>query len=204
MTVIVPIVEGHGELEAVPTLLFRIAGSSGTGRVLRVKKPIRVSAPGFINNAETFRRYFGAAAIKAKAENGAVLILLDCDGAGELRCPATLGPRLKAQAMALRPDVTVLIALAKMEYEAWFIAASASLTGVHGYSHVTEAADPEGIRDAKGWLGRNMPAGYDPVAHQPAFTQRFDLMAARRAPSFDRLCARVAALLGASPEAAPC
>jgi hypothetical protein len=49
--------------------------------------------------------------------------------------------------------------------------------------------DPESIRDAKGWLQEAMPPGrrYLPTVDQPSLAGKFDLNAARRAPSFDKL-----------------
>ena len=49
--------------------------------------------------------------------------------------------------------------------------------------------DPESIRDAKGWLSRQLPPGqpYRPTLHQGALTAIFDLDAARAATSFDKL-----------------
>ena len=62
-----------------------------------------------------------------------------------------------------------------------------SLRGVEGLSGELAATDPEATRNAKGWLAGRMPHGYDPVAHQLAFTHAFDLGAARAVASFDRL-----------------
>ncbi|MCC6854234.1 MAG: hypothetical protein IT502_18225 [Rubrivivax sp.] len=85
-------------------------------------------------------------------------------------------------------------------YETWFVAAAQSLRGVQGLSSGADApADPEATRDAKGWLGRLMPHRYDPIADQLPFTRAFDLEAARRVPSFDRLCRKSAAIAAASP-----
>ena len=54
---------------------------------------------------------------------------------------------------------------------------------------------PEGIRDAKGWLGNRMARGYSPTADQPVLTDLFDLALARRAPSFDKLVRELTRLL---------
>lgn len=46
MVVLVPIVEGHGEVQAVPALLHRLAQQADQEIVVRVNPPIRVkSAP---------------------------------------------------------------------------------------------------------------------------------------------------------------
>jgi hypothetical protein len=57
--------------------------------------------------------------------------------------------------------------------------------------------NPESIRDAKGWLSAQMTKGrsYSEPVDQPALSHLFDLAAARRIASFDRLYRKVADLL---------
>lgn len=145
------------------------------------------------SNGSTFAQSRNLAAAKARQEAaGHVLILLDCED----DCPARFGPRLLDQARAVAPDVNIIVALAHREYETWFMAAAESLRGVEGMSGaVGRPADPEATRDAKGWLGRHLPHGYDPISHQLAFTHAFDLDAARTIASFDRLYRKIASLL---------
>ena len=193
MTVVASIVEGHGEQQAVQRLLRRIATDAAPLAQLRVNEPIRVKSGSFVNDSGYFSRYVNLAAAKARQEiAGHVLILLD----SEDECPARFGPRLLVQAQAVAPDVNIIVALAYREYETWFMAAVESLRGVEDLSGAAvRPADPEATRNAKGWLGRHMPHGYDPIAHQLAFTNRFDLGAGRTVPSFDRLYRKIAALL---------
>jgi hypothetical protein len=191
--VIASIVEGHGEQQALERLLQRIARDAAPHAVLRANEPIRVKSGSFLNDLPYFSRYVSLAAAKARQEvAGHVLILLDCED----DCPAHLGPRLFMQAQSVAPDVSTLVVLAHREFETWFIAAAESLRGVEGLSvYIGRPADPESKRDAKGWLGRHMPHGYDPITHQLAFTKAFDLNAGRTNASFDRLYRKVAALL---------
>ena len=42
-------------------------------------------------------------------------------------------------------------------------------------------------RGAKQWLAARMPAGYDPLSHQPLFTEHFSFDLAGGVPSFARL-----------------
>jgi Domain of unknown function (DUF4276) len=187
-----PIVEGHGEVEAVPALLHRIAVQVGFEGTLRMNPPIRVKSGSFLNDEGYFRRYVDLAARKAAQEDGVVLIVLDCED----DCPAALGPRLSRRAVDVRNDVETFVILAYREYETWFLAAASSLRGLYGLPADLEAPPhPEGIRNAKGWLGDRMDGGYDPVVHQLAFTRAFDLRSARSARSFDRLYDRVKRLL---------
>jgi hypothetical protein len=91
----------------------------------------------------------------------------------------------------------IALVLAKREFEAWFLAASASLRGIRGLPRDLEPPpDPEAIRGAKEWLNSRMvPNGYSPTADQPALTAQFDLASARSAPSFDKCWREVARLI---------
>lgn len=190
---VAPIVEGHGELEAVPALLHRIAIACETPRSLRVNPPIRVKAGSMLNDEDYFRKQVSLAAAKAAQSAGWVLILLDCED----DCPRSLGPSLLARARAVRDDVEYVVALAYREYESWFLTAAVSLRGKRGLPGDLDApANVEAIRDAKGWLRERMNEAYDPVVHQLEFTRTFDLRQARASRSFDRLYRKTAAMLG--------
>jgi len=188
MNFIAPIVEGHGEIAAVPRLLHRIWQTQDSVSRLRCNPPIRVKSGSFLNDDDYFQKYVALAAAKAAQERGAVLILLDCDDA----CPAVLGPSLLSKAEAIRHDVKMIVALAYREFETWFIAAASSLRGARGLpATVTCPTDFEGIRDAKGWLGRQMNVAYDPITHQVEFVELFDLQGARASRSFNRLFEKI-------------
>lgn len=192
MRYVAPIVEGHGEVEALPALLHRIAGMTGFQGVLRVNPPIRVKSGSFLNDQGYFRKQITLATAKAAQEGGSVLILLDCED----DCPGTLGPGLLRRAQAVRADVDILVALAYREFETWFIAAVQSLRDLRGLPHDLNPPQAlDGIRDAKGWLGIHMNVAYDPVIHQLEFTRRFDLGQARSSQSFDRFYKRIHGLL---------
>ena len=195
MLFVAPIVEGHGEVEAVPALLHRIAGHAGYPNALRVNQPIRVKSGSFLNDPEYFHRYVGLAAAKAAQDAGSVLILLDCED----DCPGTLGPSLLQRAHEVRGDVGILVALAYREYETWFVTAVRSLRGLRGLSQDVDVPPSlEAIRGAKEWLGRRMDETYDPITHQIEFTRAFDLDQARSSSSFDRLYQRIRRLLETS------
>ena len=86
--------------------------------------------------------------------------------------------------------------LAVREYEAWFLTAAASLRGKRGLAQdLAPPPSPEAIRDAKAWLDQRMPRGYRPTVDQPALTDLFDLEAALRSPSFDKLVRELTKLL---------
>lgn len=190
---IVAIVEGEGEVEALPVLLRRIAGEQGLS--VDVARPIRIPRNRIVK-ADELERAVKLAARQAR-DNGDILILLDADD----DCPAELAPRLLRRAADARPDHRTWVVLAKSEYESWFVAAARSIAGNRDIaSDVLAPPDPESIRDAKGWITRQMPPGrtYRPTRDQAALTAVFDLDAARSSPSFDKLWRNVTALLGAA------
>lgn len=182
----VPIVEGHGEVTALPTLLRRLAYESDRPMEAEIATPIRVKRDRFLNKPDEFRRMLLLARAKAGSD-GRVLILLDADD----DCPAQLGPKLMADAAMVAPDVRCSVVLANREFEAWFIAAAASLNGHRGFQlrPGDDAQEPEIPRDAKGWMGNRMTSGYGETTDQVAFTAVLDLdMARQRSRSFQKLC----------------
>lgn len=184
MIVFVPIVEGQGEVQAVPALLHRLARQSDSAMPIKVNPPIRIKSGSFLNDEDYFHRQVSLAAAKAAQSQGHVLILLDCEDA----CPAKLGPELLRRAYAVRADVNMGVFLAYREYETWFIAAADSLRGQAGLpDDLASPDDPERYRDAKGWFSERMPRPYDPILHQLDFTRVIDLDRAVTNASFRRL-----------------
>lgn len=180
---IAAIVEGHGECEAVPILLRRIARTIDPGLDPEIQRPIRIPASKLKQPGE-IERAVELAANKLGGYGG-VFVILDCDDG----CPAAEGPALLERARAARSDIPVSVVLAKREFEAWFLAAAESLRGHRGLPMDLEApAEPEATRDAKGWLTARMPEGrtYSATEDQAAFTAIFSLEAARLAGSFDK------------------
>lgn len=192
---IAPIVEGHGEVQAIPILLQRLLLESRPDGLLRVNPALRVKTGSFLRDRDYFARYLELAARKARAQpRGSVLVLLDCED----DCPAEAGPRLACQAVSLHPAIPITVALAHREYETWFLAAARSLRGVRGLPADLDAPeDPEVIRDAKGWLNARMPATYNEPNDQPIFTREFSFGEASSVPSFARLRSKLRSLFSA-------
>ena len=190
---IVCIVEGHGEVEALPVLIRRIAAglkcyNIDVPRPIRCPKSKIVRAGSAVEPGELGRAVQLAVAKLEGRKNGAVFILLDADD----DCPATLGPELLAAAKNIRSDVRVSAVLAKQEYEAWFIASIESLKRKGKLPPEAEPhSDPESISDAKGYLSRQMGHGrtYSEPVDQPALSHEFDFDEALRCRSF-RKCRR--------------
>lgn len=192
---IAAIVGGHGECEAVPVLIRRIASTIDPGFQPQVLPPIRVPESRLVKTGE-LERSIELAARKLHGKGG-ILVLLDCDW--NQCCPAHEAPTLLARARTARPDMLISVILAKQEYEAWFLAAAESLRGKRGLpDDLPMPLDPESIRDAKGWLSQQMPPGrsYAETADQAALTSLFDLEMARRSDSFDKCYRDIRKMLG--------
>jgi hypothetical protein len=127
-------------------------------------------------------------------DDGGVLVLIDADD--DLGCVP--GPSLLEICRAARPDRRSRVVIAVREFEAWFLASAASLRGHRGLAQdLAPPADPEAIRDAKGWLTKHNVSGrsYKETLDQPALTATFDIDAALETKSFRKLYRDVAALL---------
>jgi hypothetical protein len=175
---VVPIVEGHGEVQAVPELVRRLIAEFNPAVAIELARAIRrprgtLLKEGGLEDAVRL----GALEI---GDHGAILVLLDSEG----DCPAELAPPLLARARKARPDKQVSLVLAHQEFEAWFLAAASTL-GLG--SDVQDHAAPENIRDCKGWLQTHaLIWRYSPSVDQVKLAAVFDFRRARRAPSFDK------------------
>lgn len=196
MTTLVPIVEGDGEVQALPVLLRRLALWRPELSSMSIAMPIRVRRDRFINRDEEFRRFVSLAREKTlRPGGGSVLVVLDADD----DCPAKLASDLRAKALSLYAELRIQVVLANREYEAWFIASAPSLQGVRGFSRLATdvGSDAEGPRNAKGWIGeRILNGGYSPVKDQAAFSSKMDLdLAHANSRSFRKLVTACHALL---------
>ncbi|MFB3778712.1 MAG: DUF4276 family protein [Bryobacteraceae bacterium] len=185
------VVEGHGEREAVPVLIRRIAETVDPGLVVKIERPVRIPKSRLVKEGE-LERAVRLAALSISG-NGAILVILDSDD----DCPAEVGPVLAGRVRSARPDLPSAVVLPKREFEAWFLAAAESLRGRRGLPEDLEPpAQPESVRGAKEWLSSRMVAhGYSETVDQPALTAALDVNAARRADSFDKCYREVVRLL---------
>lgn len=95
------IVEGHGEVEAVPVLIRRIAAAVDPTLVLRIPHPIRIPRSRLVKPGELERAVELAA--RQVGARGAVLVVLDADD----DCPAQRAPELLGRAVQARPDLPI-------------------------------------------------------------------------------------------------
>lgn len=189
-----PIVEGHGEVTALPLLLRRIAGecfqvwdppllSPGrypSGRLVRLEAGTWLPGPDF-QKAGGHARNEGATAI---------LAVLDLDD----DCPKLLHDAIAPKLAASTGITPSSLVFAKCEYESWFLAAAESL----GENVLPYPGDPEGVRGAKGALEEHLQLEfpYDEKTDQPRYSSCLNLARVHeRSRSFRKLVKEFHALL---------
>ena len=191
---IAPVVEGHGDVRALPVLLRRIASDHLGVYDLEVCPPDRVPRSSLATEAGIVSAVQRAA--YRVGGRGGVLVLFDADD----DCPKDLVERLLTPARLARPDKAVSLVVANREFEGWFLAAAASLAGQCGLpGDFSWNGGAESKRDAKGVLSDAMRVvtghPYRETVDQARLAQAFDMVAARvAAPSFDKFWRDVEAL----------
>jgi hypothetical protein len=181
---LLPIVEGHGEIKAVPLLIRRILEAQEIYQV-NILPPRRYGE--YPTVAKNFDNCFQAA-IK---ENAPILWIMDFDSK-LYECPVQEANNLLNRATKLRPGWPLKIAFFVKEYETLFLIDEAASRAVFPdiASNIVFPAAPEDIRDAKGWLSQYRPSGmaYKETVHQEKITARLDLDLLRaRSPDFVHL-----------------
>ena len=186
-----PVVEGHGEVGAVPVLLRRLLVEALTvgvvvGKPIRRKRSELATKEGLARSIEMARD---------KPDCAAILVLFD----GDDDCPAHLGPAAQDWANAAARGVPCAVCIAHREYESWFLATLDSLYHKDIKADAQAHPQPERPRDAKGQMSRWMQGrGYKPTPHQAKFSALFCLADAyKRSRSFRKLATSFGQLLTA-------
>ena len=184
-----PVVEGSGEVDAVPILLRRMlveARITGVdvGRPIRRKRSELATEAGMA---------MSIALAMDQSNCAAVLVLFD----GDDDCPAHLGPAAQRWADAAARGVPCAVCIAHREYESWFLATLDSLRHKALKADAQAHPQPERPRDAKGEMSRRMRGrGYKATQHQAAFSALFCLSdACKRSRSFRKLTTSFGQLL---------
>lgn len=183
-----PIVEGHGEMSALPVLLRKIAGERfgiwnpplltpgryHASQLIRCEDNVWVPGPGLIK-----------AAGHAKNEGAtALLVLLDADTDG--LCVKTASESVRPALAGATGFEAARIVFAVREYEAWLLASAETLQD----GALVYPDDPERPRDAKGALERHLGLAfpYNARTEQPAFSAKINLsLCHERSRSFRKL-----------------
>lgn len=187
---VAPIVEGHGECEAVRTLLERVWCELLGGEFIEVIRPIRRPRSKLVKKDELIKAV-KLAALKlhtdpVSADPCLILVLIDAD----TDAPCAKGPELLDYAHDGQSDFDTACVLANVEYETWFVAAADSLRKYLKLPAPNELPEePEQSRFGKAWVERHFHGNYSETIEQPAMTATMDLALCReRSPSFDKLC----------------
>ena len=192
---VVSIVEGHGEVEAVRTLIQRVWIELLSRTHAEVVRPIRVPRSALdaaddvqLRKAATLARG-KLVNLAAAREDDARLILFVADA--DKDCPATRGPEVLGRLRGLvGQDVPVAVVFAFRRYETWLVGGAAGMRDAFA-PDAEVPADPEGANAGKAWIAGHLidRPSYRETVDQPRLTARMDLAACRgRCPSFDKLC----------------
>jgi hypothetical protein len=179
-----PIVEGHTEVYALPTLVRRIAADAGVHAV-RVPKPFRLPRSRFTRPDEIGRAVAFAA---QRVEHGCVLALADADDG----CAVEFAQEVRTA--AARPDLPLAVVAAVREFESLFLTASGSLADA-GMLSMPFDGKPELVRDAAGTLSRLMaPTPYRKTADGARLASVLSLEEARTCRWYRKLESELARL----------
>lgn len=186
---LVCVVEGRGEVRAVPGLcarvLYQLLDVSPTDWVVD-QDPIRQPRGRLVDEGAPARRRGPAAegvdravALAAARGASACVVLVDADR----DCPVAWGPATRARVLRRLPGAAVMPV---REYEAWLLAGHPEWAGEEDVGSVK---NPKARAEAL-WHG------YKPTVHQLARTRSMDLsLARRRSASFAYFVAQLATLV---------
>jgi hypothetical protein len=193
---LVCVVEGKGEVEALPNLCSRVRDYLEAWNWYVDPDPVRQPRSWLVDEAQDSPKRSCHAeragrAVRLALARPADGVLVTCDADDD--CPAVWGPSAKNIVTRwVRGDAVMVV----REYEAWLLHAfdEAQLRAVG-------VSDPERIRGAKEKLKRIKP-GYKPTTDQLKLTRGIDIARLRRASdSFDKLVRSLAAIFEVAPPA---
>lgn len=200
---VMPIVEGFGEVEAVPILLRRIVQVFHPEHSVNVLKPIRQPRDRMLRNKdlclENSLRLANGKLWQQYNVNDCGLILFLCDADKDCAKELQILVRKVAESPDLHFQVSVVFAV--REYETWFVGAAESLQKyLNLFTPVPDSPEQDGCQ--KRWIeDRFRGSKYSETLDQPRLTATFDpVVCRRRCPSFDKLCRDVANALNSKSE----
>lgn len=190
MPKIVPIIEGDGEVTAVPKLLYRILQQLNRYDI-HVSRPKNAHGRSNLTVAGGLEKFIRLAA--KDPDCGAILVLLDAEN----DCPKDLARNLSERSNALGINVPIVIVCANHMYETWLVASIETIAGrdLEGRPGLPQGLQPPedvevSIGNAKRWLDALFQHGraYKETEDQAAMTRLLDTELVRqRSRSFRRL-----------------
>jgi hypothetical protein len=168
---LLPIVEGPGDIEALPILLRRLLNEHSLFEI-DVLRPYKWGD--VYKVARNFRRY----SLTAAKERAGILWAIDLDDG----CPVEW-VKLFEEQLPEGVDVPVEFVFFIREYECLFLADKTCLLDLGVPADLEFPADPESIRGVKEWISRQMPSGtsYKETVHQAKLSSKIDLSVVRNA-----------------------
>lgn len=208
------IVEGHGEVKAVPELLRRWFRHRRFQNFETPDLAIRASGSGALKCPHDEDEDLGIESyveIAAAERPDGILVVLDADDECLARTKASrrgLGPELLERARAVAPHIPIEVVIANREYEAWLLASLASLrrTGkIARTARLPKLSTIETKRDCKKLFQALLGRPYEETTDQPDFTSALSFAPgmALRSRSYGKLMRALDALTRAARAARP-
>ncbi len=171
-----PIVEGPGDVAAVPVLLRKLLHESMLRPDAVVMRPVNCTGKG--NLRKRIQDYLSYC---LGNECDAILVLFDADS----DCALELVREVCEKCRVLDLPVPVAVVCAVREYESWFLASAVSVAS----DETAYLDNPESVGNPKETLKQLLPGGrYRETEHQARLTALIDLDAAsENSRSFTRL-----------------
>ncbi len=194
---LVPIVEGDGEVIALPILLRRLLPEVHKVYDWQITKPKNARGCGNLTTKDGLERFVRLALSEPDCDG--ILVLLDADAIKQLpntvtladNCSSTFAYFLAQRVKGSSSTVPIAIVVVRWEYEAWFLASLETLAGHCGLSATAQyQGDVETEQNPKGWLqARFLPDHrYSETRDQVALSTRLDFdLVSKRSRSFRRL-----------------
>jgi hypothetical protein len=197
MPTLVPIVEGDGEVAALPLLLRRLLHEVYQIYDVNIARPKNAHGSGNLTAPNQIERFVAYALLEPECDG--ILVLMDNDAVQGLiegdvlaeDCAPAFAHYLAARIQSMHPTKPVAVVVARWEYEAWLLASLETVSTAIGVLEGTVyEGDVESERSAKGWIEQHLPPGrkYSETRDQARMTGYLDLESAtRRSRSFKRL-----------------
>lgn len=204
MPKIVPIVEGPGDVTAVPKLLMKILHSLGRWE-FQIAPAKNAHGCGNLTKQNGLERFVELS--RSEVDCAAVIILIDADTGCAKEIATGFSKRLAGMGM----PCSIATVVAKCEYEAWFLASLPTIAGkeLDGRPGIVDGTacdrNVESIVGVKAWLSRKLVGHpnriYKETVDQAPMTSLIDIALARRnSRSFRRLCHAVEEIVAAIDE----
>ena len=196
MKQLIALVEGPGDLAAVPVLLRKLLQQANLF-------DWRPGDPMKAGELPALRKHLHrvAEALRIKMNAGkchGVLVLLDLEDG----CPRAEAWALAAEFAAFGLPYPVAVVFAHREYEEWLVASLPTIApnSLSLADNLVRNYEPETKRGVKEWLSSHMPYGtiYKETIDQAVFTQHLDVALAQECRSFQRLLKAVSEITAPS------